>query len=262
MNLGFQGDTAQIVAANIHIRNSGVPNYVAEKFRVQSQFDLVLLDKLLQNYHDRRLLQFLMFGFPIDHDGSPVTLNFKNHKGVSAEFEEHVQHYLDEEIKQGAVLGPFKEPPFPSPCATSLINLVPKKDLQKRRIILDLSFLQGALVNDGIKADYYLGERQKLVFPSIDDLVKILHKKGPGCLLFKRDLSRAYRQLRVDLGSINLLGYYFRDNYYFDTVLPMGLRSAVCCCQMFTDAITFIFQEEGFDAVNYIDDSGGVETSD
>ena len=106
---------------------------------MQSQFNLVLLDKLLQNYHDRRLLQFLMFGFPIDHDDSPVTLNFTNHKGASAEFEEQVQQYLDEEIKQGAVLGPFKEPPYPSPCATSPINLVPKKDSQKRRIILDLS---------------------------------------------------------------------------------------------------------------------------
>ena len=137
-----------------------------------------------------------------------------------------------------------------------------KKDSSKRRVILDLSFLQGRSVNDGIQADSYLGQYGKLTFPSIDDLVKIIHKKGPGCLLFKRDLSKAYRQLRVDVGNIHLLEYWFQDNYFFNMVLPMGLRSAARCCQMFTDAITFIFQKEGFEAVNYIDDFGGADVQD
>ena len=42
----------------------------------------------------------------------------------------------------------------------------------------------------------------------------------------------------------------------------MGPWSTAGCCQMFTDTITFIFQEEGFDAVNYINDFGGAETSE
>ena len=42
----------------------------------------------------------------------------------------------------------------------------------------------------------------------------------------------------------------------------MGLVSSARCCQMLTDAITFIFFQDGFQAVNYIDDFGGAETAD
>ena len=70
------------------------------------------------------------------------------------------------------------------------------------------------------------------MFPSIDDLVKIIYKKGPGCLLFKRDLSQAYRQLRVDVGSVNLLGYYFKDIIILTQFCPwdLGPRQAVAKC--------------------------------
>ena len=51
----------------------------------------------------------------------------------------------------------------------------------------------------------------------------------------------------------------FNDNYYFDLVMPMGLKSSARCCQMLTDCISFIFSQEGFDTVNYIDDLGGAE---
>ena len=44
--------------------------------------------------------------------------------------------------------------------------------------------------------------------------------------------------------------------------MPLGLRSSAICCQMLTDAIVFIFHQDQFDAVNYIDDLGGAETED
>ena len=61
------------MGANLRVRNSGVPNFIGEKILLQSKFNLPLLDKLLADYHDRRLLDFLMYGFPIDHDGSEVS---------------------------------------------------------------------------------------------------------------------------------------------------------------------------------------------
>ena len=53
--------------------------------------------------------------------------------------------------------------------------------------------------------------------------MKIIHRKGPDCPLFKCDLSRAYRQLKVDLGDVHKLGYCFKGKYYFNLALPMGL---------------------------------------
>ena len=167
------------MGANIRVRNSGVPNYIGQRFLWRSKFNLPLLDRLLIDYHDKRLLQFLMFGFPFDHDGSEVTRNKRNHTGAGQHFQAQIQQYLQLEIEEGAVLGPFTEPPFQDGWATSPLNSVPKKDSDKRRVILDLSFPRGRSVNDGIQADSYLGQYGKLTFPSIDDLVKIIHRKRP-----------------------------------------------------------------------------------
>ena len=43
------------MAANMRIRQSGVPNFVGERIMVQSGFNLVLLDKLLKDYYNRRI---------------------------------------------------------------------------------------------------------------------------------------------------------------------------------------------------------------
>ena len=81
-------------------------------------------------------------------------------------------------------------------------------------------------------------------------------------LLFKQDRSRAYRWLPVDVGSIHLLGYWSHGKFYFNLVLPMGLHSSACFCQMLTDVISYIFSQEGFEAVNYIEDYGVAEAED
>ena len=65
-----------------------------------------------------------------------------------------------------------------------------------------------------------------LTYPTVDDIADRIIQLGPGCLLFKRDLKRAYRQLPVDPFDYPLLGYSWRDKLFFDVRLPMGLRSA------------------------------------
>ena len=249
------------MGANLRIRNSGVPNYIGQRILVKSGFNLQLLDHLLKDYHDRQLVQLLMYGFPIDHDGSEVTQSVKNHGGAGPQFFNHIKEYLDTEIKAGATVGPFNKPLFEG-SAISPMNSVPKKDSEKRRIVIDLSFPRGSSVNDGIRADKYLDDFEPLRFPTVDNLIKLIHKKGPACLLFKRDLSRFFRQLPVDPGDVHLLGYTFLENFYFDVFMPMGLRSACRCAQRVSNAVTYIFSLQGFEAVNYIDDFGGAEEPD
>lgn len=58
------------------------------------------------------------------------------------------------------------------------------------------------------------------------------------------------------------LAYHWCDSFYFDVVLPFGLRSATLACQRTTNAIAHIFHSFfGHDCINYIDDFGGAEST-
>ena len=60
-----------------------------------------------------------------------------------------------------------------------------------------MSFPKGNSINDGIKKDQYLDENICLKYPTVYNLVEIVRNKGHGCMLFKRDLRRFYRQIPV-----------------------------------------------------------------
>lgn len=64
----------------------------------------------------------------------------------------------------------------------------------------------GKSVNCGIPRDTYLGEPFSLHLPSLDGLLNIIRQKGHNCHLFKKDLSLAYHQLRIDPCDYHLLG--------------------------------------------------------
>ena len=114
-------------------------------------------------------------------------------------------------------------------------------------------------VNLGISQDWYLGDPIHLRYPSVDNLVNLVRCTGPGCCLFKCDLSRAYRQLPVDPGDLHHLGYRWRGDLFIDVTLTMGLRSAAFLCQRVT---TYIAKNNGVSISNYPDDFGGVEVKD
>ena len=86
---------------------------------------------------------------------------------------------------------------------------MPKSDSHERRIIVDLSWPVDESVNDGIDGEMYLGESSDLHFPTIDDIISLIHNAGQGCLIYKRDLKLAYRQFLVDPGDWQYLGYFF-----------------------------------------------------
>ena len=129
----------------------------------------------------------------------------KNHKG-SLTFPEYVDIPINKEVDLGATLGPYSINPLSSnlKLITSALNTVPKKNLEDRRVILDLSFPHGKSVNNGIQKSGYLGTEYTLSYPTIDDFIDIIINKGEGCLMYKKDLRRAYRQIPVDPGDINI----------------------------------------------------------
>ena len=104
---------------------------------------------------------------------------------------------------------------------------------------MDLSLPQGSSVNQGIPRDTYLSDQFKLCLPGIDRLAEFMLVKGRNCLVFKKDLRRAYRQFPVDQKDYSLLGFCYQGKFYFDTCCPFGLRSSAMICQRTTKVDDF-----------------------
>ena len=190
------------------VKSSGLPNFKGCRVPVRTAINVAAVRDLTKGFHDQEAIDFLEFGFPISFQGMiHQTVPPGNHKGAR-EFPEAIEEYIRRECELGATLGPFDRNPLgESPIAVSPLNSVPKSETSERRIILDLSFPPGRGVNDGIERNMFLGEPYKLRLSGTDDMVDLIHRKGSGCLLFKRDLSRAFRQFAVDPADLDKLGF-------------------------------------------------------
>ena len=138
----------------------------------------------------------------------PTTLtvfDLQTHRGALL-FSEQVTAYLTKEISLGRVAGPFDAVPFTDGFVVSPLNTVPKRDSAERRVIVDLSWPCGTSVNVGIPNDSFLGEAISLSYPTVDSILNAAISLGPGCLLYKRDLKKAYRLFSVDPKDYHLLG--------------------------------------------------------
>ena len=204
------------------VRSFWKPNYLGAKIKVSS-FPIDKWASKLQNYPDQPLLQFLEYGWPVGYEGDKLpTLGLDNHSS-STNYGKDIQKYLDKELGLGALKGPFSVPPFEW-IRTNPLMTRPKKDSQDRRVILDLSFPLGSSVNSEISKIVFEGAPYKLRLPSPLDLAEHIAKRGQGCLMFKIDLARAYRQLPSDPWDWALLGLQWNDELYFDTAIPFGVR--------------------------------------
>jgi hypothetical protein len=248
-----------LIQAHDLIVDSRLPNFQGCRIPVTSKINIGYLRSELQDYTDVVVCDLLEFGFPVGFEEFQLaTSKRRNHSGARF-FDEAMDKYMVQESSYGAIVGPFKKNPFGCEITFSPLNSVPKKDTQERRVILDLSFPKGGSVNDYVSKDWYLGERVTLTYPKVDDLVDLIKMKGKGCLLFKRDLKRAYRQIPIDPGDMHLLAYCWKNHIFVDRVLPMGLRSAAHVCQRVTSAISYILLTHGFVVLNYLDDFAGAE---
>ena len=80
-----------------------------------------------------------------------------------------------------------------------------------------------------------------------------------GCLLYKLDLQRAYRQIPIDPKDYNLLGFCFNNLLSFGTRCPFGLKTSAMICQCTTKAVVHCFTQLGFLAGGYLNDFYGAD---
>jgi hypothetical protein len=255
-------ELVDMVQAHNNIVDSGVHNFQFCRIPVKSGFNVDFLESALIDYEDSSVCEYLAFGWPVNHQGVDIPTSCpRNHSGARFH-SKAIDKYIVKEASYGAVLGPFHHNPINTPLALSTLNSVPKKDSADRRVIVDLSFPDGHSINSGVDKDLYLGENVSLTYPRVDDLVAIVKDKGEGCLLFKRDLRRAYRQIPIDPGDVHLFGYVWNNHIIVDRMLTMGLSSAAMICQRTTNAVAYCFRQQGYSVVNYLDDFAGGESAD
>ena len=237
---------------------SGVYNFQGVKIPVESNVNVSFWEHSLIGYDDSIIVNFLKYGWPVNFCSPVLPVSSARNHPTAMNYEAAVDEYIHTELQHNALAGPFSDIPMKNGLVISPLHTVAKKkgDDSVRRVVFDLSFPPGESVNDGIPKCSYLNEDIVLEYPSVDRFVELLvkyHNEG-GCWMLKRDLSRAYRQLRVDPRDYNLLGFKWKSHVYFDISLPFGLRTAAQACQRTTNALAYILHQQGVKIVNYVDD--------
>ena len=126
------------------------------------------------------------------------------------------------------------------------------------RVIDDLSWPLGAGVNQFAPSDVFDFMEFQLKYPTIDHIVQKINDIGPNALLYKVDLQRAFRNLRIDPLDYKVLGLMWWNQTFIDVSLAFGFKQGVSECQLTTDAVTYLMWTQRPWVANYLDDIIGV----
>ena len=199
------------------------------------------------------MCDLLEYGFPLDFDRKCFLNSVEQNHTSANENKSHIAKFLEEELEHEAILGPFSDKPIDMHISPLLVK--DKQNSSTKRTIMDLSWPKGASVSNGVSKDIYLGTHYDLKFPSVDLIMNSLRNLGPSAQMFKIDISRAFRHIKIDPGDIDLLGIKFENKYFLDRSFVFGFRHGSLIFQRCTDAICYIMTEHGYPLLfNYIDD--------
>ena len=257
MSSTFSQEHPQLAAIYQAVQAVGTPNYRGARQPVPHNLNIQAWRDRSHLFPDASLVEMLEFRFPIGYTAShPPAPHTGNHPSAN-KHPADIDAYLNKELRHSAIIGPADRLPFQWPRTNPMMTR-PKKDSSSRRVIVDLSMPQDASVNSGIPRNSLDGAPFKLRLPNPATLAAKILEYGPGCLLYKVDLSRAYRQLRTDPLDWPFLMLQWDDQHYLDISIPFGLRHGASACQRTTEAVSAIAKEEaGADTAPYIDDTIG-----
>ena len=245
------------IAMHHRLKHSKANNFMGEQIPIKSQLNPDAWERHLQHYWDKQLPLLVRFGFPLDYDRGGVLKSQEENHTSAKYFPEDIKAYLNEEISHGAIVGPFKERPIDNLHVSPMMTR-DKPNAPHRRVIIDLSFPQGLSVNAGVEKDIYLQTPFILKLPTIDNITDQVKSLGRGCKLYKVDISRAFRHIKLDPSDYDLLGLR-HDAYYVDTCLRFGYRNGSALFQRISDAVRHMMRQRQFDVINYIDDILGID---
>ena len=80
-----------------------------------------------------------------------------------------------------------------------------------------------------------------------------LAKLGKGALIYKIDLSRAFRHVKIDPADYKYLGLHFQS-YFINSGLPFRFCHGSAIFQCLSDTIRYIMSTKGNHVTNYTDE--------
>jgi len=235
-----------------YVSSFGVPNYKGA--RIPLAHNNIIVSKFRDyltkfEYPHSHLLQSIEFGFPLglwtDAYLMPCS---KNHSSAYSHFS-FVDKFISTELENLGLTGPFDTAPWEA-VMLSPIMTAPKKP-NSRRTVFDASFGLYSLNKNTPEKSYHETEYE-FTFPKIDNLADIIAQLGPGCFLWKRDLSRFYLQLKIDPFEYNKLGFIWRQKLYLFVSFVWGCRHAGYVGQWLTTAVAFILARLGLELTGFL----------
>lgn len=239
----------------LRVKAWGIPNEKGSKIIISTRLNIGLWEENMTGHTDDLLvMQGIKHGFSMQYLGPPLKeLECEMHDS-GKNYQSHIQDYFDVEREYGAIVGPFKTPPFTPWCRTSPIMSRPKSDSDRRRIIIDLSYPPDSNVNKWVIKGNYYGKQAFHKLPRIDDIVHYIVSQGFQLALATIDSKRAYRNFPGCPLDYPLNVVKFRGGYYLDLAMPFGARTSSLYMQKIADLIARALQKRGIPTHIYLDD--------
>lgn len=202
------------------------------------------------------ILRAIEFGAPVDFEGDRSAHRRMPNHPIRDEHLQKVRDVISADVASLKKAGPLAISPWPSvngfPLWISPIGAVPKKSSTKVRVIHDLSAPKGGVsVNAGI-------EDGSLSISSFGHAARAVRRHGRGAWLIKLDVEAAYKQVPVRPEDWHLLGFEFEGKFYYERVLPFGLRSSCRLWELFAAALHFMCEKlkcgAPHEVIHYVDD--------
>lgn len=250
-----------LIVHNINLaRKFSVPNRWGLKAHSLIQWNLQLLEDLLTSYTDKEVVQWLKYGWPLGRDQFAPQPGWAEDNHVLAKVNPvAVEKYIEKEIQKGSTIGPFPRPPFAAPIGKSPLATRNKRNSKEKRVISDYSWPLHNSINDQISKLEYMGSLMHLAYPNVDVLAKRTAEIGTSARMWKKDLSRWFKQIYLSYEDVPLQGFVWKNKWYFDLTLTMGCRTAPYIAMRCSLAFKYIHNEMGYFLVAYCDDFSGVE---
>lgn len=182
-------------------------------------------------------------GYQLPFSKIPCTKQFENNKSALLH-REFVEDSIDELLLSGSIIETVTLPTVVSPLSVNV------RQSGKKRLILDLRYVNDHLVKDNIKFDDWRSFSQ------------FVH---PGSFVYKFDLKKGYHHVDIFPEHQTYLGFSWERNgitkYYVFTVLPFGLSTAPALFTKLLRPLVAVWHQRGINISVYLDDGAGIEYS-
>jgi hypothetical protein len=183
-----------------------------------------------------RILEGITHGVKVDYAGDRSIDRYGPNLPIEPHFVDKVTAVIAGDVRDGKKAGPFALKPFRVMCV-SPIGAVPKKNSGKPRVIHHLSYPHGGdSVNAGVRD-------VKIELSKFKHAARAVRRFGRGCWLVKLDVEAAYKQVPVRREDWPLLGFKWLGHWYYERVLPFGLRSSCRLWEMYATALHHLLEK-------------------